>query len=94
MAMTRALLLTCILVFAATAANAGSRYDPEKAGHPLRVAAYVLHPVGVILDRLIFRPAWHLGQVEGVRQLFGVEEALPEEGPSLNPFLEPYSEEP
>jgi hypothetical protein len=48
-------------------------YEPERAGHPLRVVAYVLHPVGVILDYLIFRPAWWLGSHEPLRTLFGVE---------------------
>jgi hypothetical protein len=51
-------------------ASAGE-YDPRRAGHPLRVAAYCLHPVGVILDYLIFRPAWYIGGVEPIRTLVG-----------------------
>jgi hypothetical protein len=46
-------------------------YDPRRAGHPLRIAAYCLHPVGVILDYLIFRPAWYIGGVEPIRTLVG-----------------------
>ncbi len=48
-------------------------YDPERAGHPLRIVAYVLHPVGVALDYLIFRPAHWLGSHEPLRTLFGHE---------------------
>jgi hypothetical protein len=47
------------------------RYDPLDAGHPLRIAAYVLHPVGVILDRLILRPAYWIGSHEPMKTLFG-----------------------
>jgi hypothetical protein len=46
-------------------------YDSKQAGHPLRIAAYVLHPVGVIIDRLIFRPAWWIGSHEPFHTLFG-----------------------
>ncbi|UCB52726.1 MAG: hypothetical protein JSV10_01135 [Candidatus Zixiibacteriota bacterium] len=92
--MTRALLVTCLLALAVPAVAAGDRYDPMKAGHPLRIAAYILHPVGVMLDRLIFRPAWELSQKEGIRQLVGAERPEPITEESANPFLEPYSEEP
>ena len=52
-------LLLVASLLAATPASAakGDEYDPVKAGHPLRFTAYVLHPVGVILDTLIFHPA-------------------------------------
>jgi hypothetical protein len=46
-------------------------YEPTEAGHPLRIVAYVLHPVGVILDTLIFRPAWWLGTHEPIKTLVG-----------------------
>ena len=32
-------------------------HDPNRAAHPLRIAAYALHPVGVTLDWVIVRPA-------------------------------------
>lgn len=48
-------------------------YDPQRAGHPVRIAAYVLHPVGVILDLLIFRPAHWIGSLPGVDEFFGHE---------------------
>ncbi len=50
---------------------AGRAYEPTEAGHPLRIAAYVLHPVGVILDRLILRPAAWLGRQEPIKTLVG-----------------------
>jgi hypothetical protein len=50
---------------------AGSDYDSLEAGHPLRIAAYVLHPVGVILDRLILRPAAWIGRHEPIKTLVG-----------------------
>lgn len=47
------------------------KYDSKEAGHPLRIVAYVLHPVGVILDRLILRPAHWLGGLEPIKTLVG-----------------------
>jgi hypothetical protein len=71
----RRLLCAGFLAFAllalAAPSGAADDYDPKEAGHPLRIAAYVLHPVGVILDTLIFRPAYWLGSHEPLRTLFG-----------------------
>ncbi len=69
-----------------------AEYNSRQAGHPLRVAAYLLHPVGVVLDWVIFRPAWHLAQYEPVATLVGMDtggttEADEDEIP--NPFIEP-----
>lgn len=46
-------------------------YDPERAGHPLRIVAYALHPVGVTLDYLLMRPAHWLVSHEPLRTFFG-----------------------
>jgi hypothetical protein len=46
-------------------------YDPEYAGHPLRIAAYALHPVGVAIDYLILRPAHWVGSREPFKTIFG-----------------------
>ena len=56
-----------------SAASSGiwDEYDSKEAGHPLRIIAYALHPVGVVIDRLIFRPAWWLGSHEPFHTLFG-----------------------
>jgi len=73
----RRLALVIALTLAASilgSAQAGTtRYDPQRAGHPLRVLAYALHPIGVMADTLIFHPAWWLGTHEPLRTLFGVD---------------------
>src|SRR5882672_7956743 len=74
----RTLAVALALAFGLSAlalpAGAGTtRYDPRRSGHPLRIVAYALHPVGVVLDTLIFHPAWWLGTHEPLRTLFGVE---------------------
>lgn len=69
----RALLAMFVLAAALSAAAPAyaHEYDPQKAGHPLRVLAYVLHPVGVALDYLIFRPAHWVGHHEPISTIFG-----------------------
>jgi hypothetical protein len=47
------------------------RYDSKRAAHPLRIVAYALHPVGVVLDWLIFRPAWWIGSHDPFYTFFG-----------------------
>jgi hypothetical protein len=49
-------------------------HDPTRSLHPYRIAAYALHPVGVILDWVIVRPAVWVGRQEPFRTLFGYEE--------------------
>ena len=65
-----ALLLSMAL--AATSASA-DEYDAQRAGHPLRVVAYMLHPIGVALDWLIFRPAHWAGSQPAFAFIFGHE---------------------
>lgn len=71
-------LLLVASLLAATPASAakGDEYDPVKAGHPLRITAYLLHPVGVILDTLIFHPLWRLFGHEPLRTLVGRDEPV------------------
>ena len=52
---------------------AADEYDPQKAGHPVRMAAYALHPVGVIIDLLLLRPAHWIGSLYGVDEFVGHE---------------------
>ncbi len=70
----RAVVIALSLLCLSLPAQAGpTRYEPRRAGHPLRIAAYAAHPFGVILDTLIFHPAWWVGQHEPFRTLFGVQ---------------------
>jgi hypothetical protein len=61
------------LVALCSATARADTYDPQKAGHPVRIAAYIVHPVGVMLDLLIFRPAHWVGSLPVVDKLFGHE---------------------
>jgi hypothetical protein len=61
-----------LAAFGSTAVRADD-YDPQRAGHPARILAYAVHPVGVILDLLIFRPAHWVGSLPGVDKFFGHE---------------------
>jgi hypothetical protein len=72
------ILALSVLLLAAAPVRAQEPYDPERAGHPLRVAAYIAHPVGWLLDRLIFYPAWWIGGHEPLRSIFG-HDGLPGE---------------
>ena len=48
-------------------------HDPSRSGHPLRMLAYIVHPVGVVLDTLVFRPMHWLISHEPVQTLVGHE---------------------
>jgi hypothetical protein len=78
-ALGRMAVLVALLGLALPAQAGPTRYNPQRAGHPLRIAAYVAHPFGVILDTLIFHPAWWIGQHEPFHTLFGVQSQLPDE---------------
>lgn len=62
--------VVAMLSAAPTSASADP-YRPQLAGHPLRIAGYILHPVGFVLDTLIFRPAHWLGSQEPFQSIFG-----------------------
>jgi hypothetical protein len=59
------------LAFALAAPAAADEYDARRAGHPLRIVAYVLHPIGVALDWMIFRPAHWAGSQPVMSHIFG-----------------------
>lgn len=52
-------------------ARADREHDPSEAGHPLRIVAYVLYPVGYIIDQVIFRPAHWFVSRPAVAPFFG-----------------------
>jgi len=67
------LALVALLVAASPAARA-DEYEADRAGHPVRILAYLLHPVGVVLDYLLLRPTHWLGHHEPFQTLFGHED--------------------
>jgi len=71
-----ALCLSVFLAVATVNVNVASAddYDASMAGHPLRIIAYILHPVGVVLDYLIMRPAHWLASHEPIQTLVGHED--------------------
>ena len=69
-----ALFLSVLLLSAAPSVSMADDYDPTMAGHPLRIVAYILHPVGVMIDYLIMRPAHWLASHEPIQTLVGHED--------------------
>jgi hypothetical protein len=70
----RALTATLLLASGlASTPAAADEYDPQRAGHPLRIFAYMLHPIGVALDYAVFRPSHWVGSREPLRTIFGHE---------------------
>ena len=63
-------LALALLVVGATPA-AADEFHSEYAGHPLRIAAYVVHPVGVLFETLFSRPAHWLIHSSALKGLFG-----------------------
>lgn len=56
------------------AARADEPHDKTRSGHPLRIAAYVLYPVGLLIDTILFRPAHWLVNREPLKTVFGHED--------------------
>ena len=71
-------VLTCAWI--PTEAGA-ERYDPKKAGNPVRIAAYLLHPVGVLIDYGLMRPCFWLVKREPFSTIFGYERPRTEDLP-------------
>ncbi len=63
--------VAALAVLAAASPAAAEEYEETYTGHPLRIIAYVLHPVGVIVDTLIFRPFHWIGSHEPFKTLVG-----------------------
>jgi len=69
-----AVFLALVLLTTIPATAIADEYDEDSAGHPLRIVAYVLHPVGVAIDYLILRPAHWLVSTEPMKTVFGHED--------------------
>ena len=68
------ILLASALLAGSVPAASADEYDPKTAGHPLRMIGYALHPVGVVIDYLVLRPAHWLVSHEPFQTLFGHED--------------------
>jgi hypothetical protein len=66
--------VAALAMLTAASPAAAEEYDETYRGHPLRIIAYVLHPIGVILDTLIFRPFHWIGSHEPFKTLSGQED--------------------
>jgi hypothetical protein len=66
-----AALALVALVLALASPAAADEYDARRAGHPLRMVAYALHPIGVALDWLVFRPGHWVVHQPVMSHIFG-----------------------
>jgi len=66
----RSLAALALVVALASPALAVDRYDDGQA-HPLRLVAYVLHPIGYLGEWLITRPFHRLVSQEDLEPVFG-----------------------
>ena len=69
-----AIVLLVTMSIAAASPAFADRYDKKRAGHPLRIAAYVLYPVGALIDVLLVRPAHWLISQEPFKSAVGHED--------------------
>ena len=66
-----AAFILVVLLWVPVAPAMAADYEPEDAGNPLRIASYIIHPVGVVFDYLILRPMYWVGSHEPFRTIFG-----------------------
>jgi hypothetical protein len=69
-ALAAGILAFVLMVGAHPAAAAPDNYDDTQS-HPLRIAAYLLHPVGFTAEWLIFRPFHYLVSRPSLAPVFG-----------------------
>jgi hypothetical protein len=58
-------------IFSNAPAGLADEYDPQEAGHPLKLIAYMAFPIGTLLDYGLMRPAFWVVQKEPFRTIFG-----------------------
>jgi hypothetical protein len=64
------MLALCGLLASSSAYAVPDEYDDSQS-HPLRIAAYLVHPVGYVLEQVIFRPFHYLVSQNGADDVFG-----------------------
>src|SRR5690606_12739054 len=76
--------LLAVAMVAVVAPASAHRYSRTDDGHPLRLIAHVVHPVGILLEYGIFRPVHHFvsecDPFGGNDILFGHKSYIADEG--------------
>lgn len=67
----RFVLLVTVIIIALSSIAVADDYDPKRTAHPLRLIAYIVHPVGIAFDYLIFRPAHWVAHHKPLDVVFG-----------------------
>jgi hypothetical protein len=67
-------MLGVLALALAAAPVSADDHRSDRAGHPLKIVATVLHPVGVLIDYVIFRPAHWLAHREPFKTATGHDE--------------------
>jgi hypothetical protein len=65
------ILILSFGIFSNAPAGSADDYDPQEAGHPLKLVAYMAFPIGTLLDYGLMRPAFWVVQKEPFRTIFG-----------------------
>lgn len=66
-----AMALAAAVTVLAPGAAMADPYDKHEAGHPLKVVATILYPVGWVLDHALARPLHWLLHQEPANDVFG-----------------------
>ena len=61
-------------IFGSVQTGEAADYDPQEAGHPLKILAYAVFPIGTFMDYALMRPAFWLVQKEPLRTIFGFDD--------------------
>lgn len=72
------LLAALTLLVLPTLAHADN-YDRDDSDHPLRLVAYILHPIGIAVEYAVLRPIHMLVEGPNSHIWFGHEPARPED---------------
>lgn len=81
-----AVCLSLAVSLACAQPAAAHELEPEEAGHPLRVAAYILHPVGFVLYHVVAKPVHALVSSPGGKEVFGHKRDVFDRSPSEGEF--------
>ncbi len=72
--------LLAMFVISAAAPTMAHRYRRAQNDHPMRLVAYVLHPVGIAVEYAVMRPIHELVSQPDLDIWFGHESSKVEEG--------------